>query len=126
MAQFILFYTSGPGEAPAPLSDAEMQRVIGEYVAWGEKLRAEGRPNGSPMPSATHRGARLTNTWSDPGRIVEGEGAAFLVTDGPLAETKEVVGGYAVIEARDYAAAANACKGHPHLRGGRIVIRQLA
>ena len=126
MAQFILLYTSGPGELPPPLSDDEMQRLIGEYVAWGEKLRAEGRMNGSPTPSATHRGARLTSAWSDPGRIVEGEGGDFLVTDGPLAETKEVVGGYTVIEARDYAAVANACKGHPHLRGGRIVIRQLA
>jgi hypothetical protein len=117
MAQFILFYTNGPGEVPPPLPDDEMQRLIGEYVAWGEKLRAEGRMIG---------GARLTSVWSDPGRIVDGEGCDFLVTDGPLAETKEVVGGYSVIEARDYAAAASACKGHPHLRAGRIVIRQLA
>ena len=117
MAQFILFYVDGPTKRPPELTDEALQRAVGEYVAWGEKLRAAARMLG---------GARLTNIWTDPGRICSGTGAKFLVTDGPLAETKEVIGGYCVIEATDYAEAARLCTDHPHLTHGRIMIRQLA
>ena len=42
-----------------------------------------------------------------------------------LAETKEVVGGYAVIEAADYDEAASVCRNHPAARAGRTMIRQV-
>lgn len=117
MAQFILFYVSGPTERPPKLSDEELQGLISEFVAWNDKLDAEGRLVG---------GARLTDVFSDPGRVCSRDGDEFIVTDGPLAETREVVGGYNVIEAASYDEAAQACKDHPALKGGRIVIRQLA
>jgi hypothetical protein len=117
MAQFILFYVDGPGSPPPDFSEQEFQKVVGEYVAWGEKLRAEGRMRG---------GARLTNVYEDPGRVCAGSGSKFLATDGPLAETKEVVGGYCVIEAASYDDVVGLCRSHPHLRHGKIVIRQLA
>ena len=48
-----------------------------------------------------------------------------MVSDGPLAETREVVGGYAVIEAGSYDEAVELCRDHPAAEHGRIVIRQI-
>ena len=116
MAQFILMYVNGPRPAPPSLSPEEMQSVVSEYMAWGEKMGADGRMVG---------GARLTDVYTDPGRVCTGNGQDFVVTDGPLAETKEVVGGYSVIEAADYDEAASLCRNHPAARSGKIAIRQL-
>jgi hypothetical protein len=117
MAQFVLFYVTGPGKRPPERSEEEFQAVISQYIAWGDKLRAAGRMVG---------GARLTSVWRDPGRVCAGVGAEYLATDGPLAETKEVVGGYTVVEAADYDEVVELCRNHPHLREGRVVIRQVA
>ena len=116
MAQFILMYVNGPGPAPPSLSPEEMQSVIADYGSWHEKMGADGRLRDS---------ARLTDVYSDPGRICMGNDQDFVVTDGPLAETKEVIGGYTVIEAKDYDEAASLCKNHPAARMGKITIRQL-
>ena len=68
---------------------------------------------------------RLTDVYSDPGRVCTGNDQDFVVTDGPLAEAKEVVGGFAIIEAADYDEAASLCRNHPAARIGKIVIRQV-
>jgi hypothetical protein len=117
MAHFVLFYVTGPGERPPERSEQELHAVLGRYAARGDGLRARGRLAG---------GARLTSVWSDPGRVCSGSGAKFLVTDGPLAEAKEVIGGYGVVEAADYDEAVSLCRDHPHLAEGHIVIRRLA
>ena len=71
-------------------------------------------------------GARLTDVYSDRGRVVSNHDGEFLAIDGPLAETKEVVGGYGVIEAADYDEAVELCRDHPAAENGSIIIRQLA
>ena len=49
------------------------------------------------------------------------------LTNEPLAESKEVVGGYSMIEASDLAAAIKLAKGSPMLRsGGTVEVRELA
>jgi hypothetical protein len=117
MAQFMLFLWSDVTAAP-DLSPEEMQAFVQEYVAWTEKMRAEGRLVASQ---------RLSDVRTDPGRSLTGTGAAFAVTDKPLPETKEVVGGFYQIEARDYAEAVQIARGCPHLRGrrARIEIREV-
>jgi len=120
MAEFLLMYNVGPCEQPPPLPPDELEELIARYIAWGERMAAAGH-------GSDHRGARLTDVFSDPGRIVSGTGGDFVATDGPLAETKEVVGGYAVITAADYDEVAELCRDHPALGNGqRIVVRQLA
>jgi hypothetical protein len=48
------------------------------------------------------------------------------MTDGPFAETKEVVGGYMLIKAKTFAEAVRLSKGCPGLeRGGCVEVRQL-
>jgi hypothetical protein len=47
-----------------------------------------------------------------------------MVTDGPFAEAKDVVGGYSLIKARDISEAAELAKGCPILdRSGRVEVR---
>lgn len=118
MAEFMLMFVMGPGEQP-PLSEEEMQAVIARYVAWGERIAKEG--HGSALG-----GRRLSDVYTDPGRVVTNRSGRFVATEGPLAETKEVVGGYSVIEAADYDEAVELCRDHPSADHGSIVIRQLA
>jgi hypothetical protein len=59
----------------------------------------------------------------DAGKVLRGQKA---VTDGPYSETKEVLGGYYLIEAASYEEAVRRSKDHPHLEhGGTIEVRQV-
>jgi hypothetical protein len=54
-------------------------------------------------------------------------GANRTITDGPFAETKDLINGYTLIRARDLAHAAELAKGCPMLEGGGAVeVRQVA
>ena len=92
------------------LSPEEMQAAMEKYMAWNQKPYARGSN-------------RLT---TDSSRVIRGEGGKPRVMDGPYSETKEVLGGYYVIEAADYDEAVARSMDHPHLSfGGTIEIRQL-
>jgi hypothetical protein len=120
MPEFLLLYTYGPGEQPPPLPPDELEVVIARYIAWGERMTATGH-------GSDRGGARLSDVFSDPGRILAADGDQVVATDGPLAETKEVVGGYGVVTAEDYDEVVELCRDHPAIGGiGRIVVRQLA
>ena len=47
------------------------------------------------------------------------------ITDGPFAETKEVLGGFYVIEARDLNAAIQVASRSPSLRIGSVEVRPI-
>ena len=95
------------------ISPEEMQAIIGRYKAWGQKIREAGRmAGGNKLEDGT-------------GRVVRGEGAGMRVTDGPYAETKDVVGGYFVILADSYEDAVEWCKDCPHLSFGTIELRKI-
>jgi hypothetical protein len=56
-------------------------------------------------------------------RVRNGE---LLVSDGPFAETKEVIVGYDLIECADLDEAIEVARTHPMARGGRIELRPFA
>jgi hypothetical protein len=92
----------------------QMESVIAEYRAWGERLAAEGRL------VASHK---LTE---EGGRHVAKRGTEILVTDGPFAEAKEVLGGYYIVKAAGYDEAVEIAKSGPHLRyNGRVEVRKV-
>jgi hypothetical protein len=93
----------------AKLSPEEMQKALEKYVAWAQKASNEGFLRGK------HRLAE------DPGRVMRGN----RVTDGPYSETKEILGGYFLIEAENYDQAVQRTKDHPHLEHGTIEVRQV-
>lgn len=67
----------------------------------------------------------------DKGDGLEPDGAIvnpdLSITDGPFAESKELVGGYSMVEAPDIAAAIELAKGSPiAVSGGTVEVRELA
>ncbi len=66
----------------------------------------------------------------DPGNGLTGEGAVvqgdLSVTDGPFAESKELVGGYSIVEATDLSSACELAKRTMKIAGnGRIEVRRI-
>jgi hypothetical protein len=113
MSSFMLILHDKP-KSFAGISPADMQRVIGEYVGWRNKMNEAGRLGA---------GQKLKD---EGGKWLTSDGGKMRVVDGPYAEAKEVVGGYYLIEADDYAHMVKLCEGHPHLKyGGRIEVREI-
>jgi hypothetical protein len=56
-------------------------------------------------------------------KTVRSRGGKIAMTDGPFAETKEVLGGFIFIEARDFAEALRIAAGIPIAKYGSIEVR---
>jgi hypothetical protein len=94
------------------MSPAEIQGVISRYKAWGQRLRDSGSYLGS-------------NKLEDTGRVLRGNGGKVSVTDGPFTETKDVLGGYFLVQAESYEQVAGLCQDSPHLDFGAVEIRRI-
>ncbi len=113
MPDFMLLLHQSLDRPPARSAE-DAQAVTGEYLGWGERMGREGRLKG---------GQKLTN---DAGRVMRAQSGRVSVTDGPYAESREVIGGYFTIAARDYDEACRLAETCPHLKyGGRIEVRQI-
>lgn len=112
MAKFMLLLHDRP-KAFAGLSPAEMQQIIQKYIAWGRKLRAS---------KLMVEGHKLTD---DPGRVVRPRRGKPIVSDGPYAESKELLGGYYIVKAKNYDAALELALDCPHVDYGTIEVRQV-
>jgi len=113
MSDFILLLHQPAGPPPA-LPPEQIAAITREYMGWGDRLRAEGR---------LKAGEKLTN---DAGRAMHSAGGRIMVTDGPYAESKELLGGFFVIAARDYDEACRICESCPHFKyGGSVEVRQI-
>jgi len=63
---------------------------------------------------------------SDPSPArIEVRGGKMLVTDGPFAEAKEAIGGYAVVRVANRAEAIELAKRYPHARWGPVEVREI-
>jgi hypothetical protein len=108
MHQYMLLLHSDPSTWER-LSPEEMQKALEKFLAWGKKPYVKG-------------GMRLAH---DPGRVIRSQNGSPRTTDGPYSETKEVLGGYFVIEGADYNDAVQKSLDHPALEyGGTIELRQ--
>jgi hypothetical protein len=107
MAQFVLLLRDN-GSWPGDMSPEEMQKILGRYREW--------------IGSMKGKGEKLRDRE---GRVVSPTSSKVGVTDGPYVETKEVVGGFLLIEAKDYDDAVRMCETSPHLTFGSIEIRQI-
>lgn len=92
-----------------------IQSVLQHYYTWIEKLQKSGH-----MVSLN----KLKD--NDFGRNLKGIGKDQVVTDGPYAETKEIIGGYWVIKAKNYDEAVKLASDCPSLvYGSRVEIREV-
>ena len=106
MSDFVYLYRGGErGGSPE-----QMQQVLQKWMAWFKDLADKGhiKDRGQPLERA--------------GKLVTGKQKA--ITDGPFAESKDVVGGYTLIQARDLEQAVELSKGCPILdREGMVEVR---
>lgn len=108
MSQFMLLLYQDP-TGFAKLSPEEMQKAIEKYMAWTKK----------PFTVDSKR------LGGDGGKVVRPGGGKARTTDGPFSETKEVLGGFYLIEARDYNEAVTLALDHPGAQYGTIEVRKL-
>jgi hypothetical protein len=113
MPKYMLFLHEDQGQFADRTQD-EMMRIIKEYGAWAAKMREEKRFVG---------GEKLTD---DVGKVLRAKNGRIMVTDGPYAESKEIVGGFFTITAKSYDEACEIAKGCPGLKyGGRVEVREI-
>ena len=84
-----------------------------EMIAYGEELEREGK---------LFETAPLAQ--DPPPARIETRGGKTLVTDGPFAETKDVVGGYSLVRAASRAEAIEIAKRYPHAKWGPVEVRE--
>jgi hypothetical protein len=94
------------------MTKAEADAMMGEYFAFTEGVKKSGHYIGGEalQPTQTATTVRLRN-----GKVSS--------TDGPFAETKEQLGGYYLIEAKDLDEATKIAARIPGARTGSIEVR---
>lgn len=106
MPEFVYLYRGGQRASTPEASEKIMQR----WMSWMQTLDQKGH--------LKDRGQPLEQT----GKVVRGNGKG--VTDGPYPESKDLVGGYTLVEASTLDEAAELSKGCPILEvGGLVEIR---
>ncbi len=108
MEKYMFIFIGGDS---SHLSPEKQQAGMEKWFAWVQKLQQQGRYDSGEalLPTGkTIRGLKKT------------------VTDGPYAESKEMVGGYFVVKAKDLAEATEMAKEYPDFDlGGVIEIREV-
>ena len=94
------------------MSPSEMETLMGEYFAFTDGIRKSGHyvAGEALQPVQTATTVRIRN-----GKIS--------TTDGPFAETKEQLGGFYMIEARDLNDAIQVASKIPSARTGSVEVR---
>jgi hypothetical protein len=94
------------------MSERERNALIDECFAYDDVLRTNGHfVGGEALQSARNA---TTLRWTN-GQV--------LITDGPYAETKELLGGILILEARDLNHAIQLMSKHPGVKAGPFEIR---
>ena len=112
MQYALLFYNPPLESLPASQRETEVAEMLAEMRAWHEELRRAG------VFRTTLRLAPV-----DAATSLRGQGADVLVSDGPFAETKEILGGLALIECADLDEALAWAKRCPLVRIGTVEVR---
>jgi hypothetical protein len=109
MADFLYIFRGGRDPSISP---QQMQEQIARWGAWVQALTRNGAfKAGDPLDQS--------------GRVLKGK--KKVVTDGPFAEAKDVVGGYLLVKAKDLDEATELARGCPIFEhdAGTVEVRQI-
>ena len=111
MKYALLIYSNEARERFDTLPDDEQRAVMGEYFAISESPGVYGGEQLQAVETAT---------------TVRVEGGQTLTTDGPFADTKEILGGFYLLEADDLDSALELAARIPAARmGGAVEVRPI-
>ena len=108
MSDFVYLFRIGEAAQRDAMGTPERaQKSMQRWMEWMGKLEAEGhlKDRGQPLDRA--------------GKVVRGKQRT--VTDGPYVESKDLVAGFIVVEARDLQEAVDLASGCPMFEGGGSV-----
>jgi hypothetical protein len=111
MPQYVAFIYSADVDWSQP--DEGQQAMMAEYGAFGEAAAAVIRGGAVLYPTATATTVRVSG----------GKGGDVLTTDGPYAETKEVLTGFYILECADLDEAVATAAGIPGAWSGAVEVR---
>jgi hypothetical protein len=94
------------------LPPAETQKILGEYRAYTDSVKKSGNYVGGNALQPSHTATTL--------RVRQGKVGT---TDGPFAETKEQLGGYYLLQARDLNEAMQLASRIPGAKLGSVEVR---
>jgi hypothetical protein len=110
MAKVLFVYREPPMDH-AKVSPEQMQQMMQQWMTW-----IRGAMDAGWMVAAG-------DALQPEGKVVKGDS---VITDGPFAESKELIGGYSVVEASDLDAASKLAAGCPAFEvGGSVEVREL-
>src|ERR1700730_11031093 len=99
------------GKDPHTNSPEELQQRMASYIQWMQKMIAEGRyKGGQPLDEGE-------------GRLLKDKD--HILTDGPFMDTKEIVGGFIIILAKDIQEATEIARTCPMLEFFQLEVRKL-
>jgi hypothetical protein len=113
MSEFVYLFRTTEAEQREAMGEPEQaRRSMGAWMEWIRDLEARGK----------------IKDWGKPlepkGRVMRGK--KRLVTDGPFAESKDIVLGYSVVQAKDLAEARTIAGDCPVLGyGGMVEVRPI-
>jgi hypothetical protein len=107
--KYLVLFRNQPTGGQPGASPEQMQQMFAAYKAWSEKFKGDILDMGDQLKSE--------------GRVVTASGVA----DGPFVEAKEVVGGYMIVSAEDYAGAVQVVSACPavHSPGASLEVREM-
>jgi len=111
--RYIMLIYMNEAEA-ASISQEEQQAVFAAYGAYTNEIREKGIMHGGDalQPSSTAKTVKVRD-----GKVVS--------TDGPFAETKEQLGGYYILDCKDWDEAVAWAAKIPTAQSGRIEVRPI-
>ena len=111
MSEYVLLYHTTPEvDREAKGSPERTQQSMAKWRAWFKEMTDKGQLKsvGQPLERV--------------GRVVVGRNRT--IVDGPYAETKDIIGGYSIVDAKDLEQAARIASGCPILEvGGSVEVR---
>ncbi len=109
-----LIYDSADKEWEEPDTEA-WAAIMADYTAFGEKAGAAGVLLGGEALQPTATATTIT--------VTGGKGGDMVATDGPFAETKEVLGGFYLLKCEDLDEALGWAQQIPGAWQGRVEVR---
>jgi len=98
----------------ANMSEAEMGKLMGGYMAFGEEAGGAGVLTGGERLKPTHTATQV--------RVRDGE---VMTTDGPYAETKEQFGGFYIVDVENIDEAIRWASKIPGAHDGCVEVRPI-